>query len=47
MTGMPLARALSISDLMAATAGQLSSPQEFRHFLIDFRIGSGLSPQNA
>ena len=32
---------------MYFSATQASSPQELRHFLIDSRIGSGLSPQNA
>src|SRR6201994_635282 len=47
MTGSPLARAASISDLMYSRATQLSSPQEVRQRLIDSRIGSGRSPQNA
>src|SRR5271170_4273604 len=47
MTGSPLARAASISDLMYSRATQLSSPQEVRQRLIDSRMGSGRSPQNA
>src|ERR1700747_2877306 len=47
MTGSPLARAASISDLMYSRATQLSSPQEVRQRLIDWRMGSGRSPQNA
>src|SRR5262250_3078079 len=47
MTGKPFARAASISALMYSSATQLSSPQEVRQRLIDSRIGSGLSPQNA
>src|SRR5215471_9540840 len=47
MTGSPFAWATSISDLMYSRATQLSSPQEVRHRLIDSRMGSGRSPQNA
>src|SRR5437868_7880463 len=47
MTGSPLARAASISDLMYSSAAQASSPQEVRQRLIDWRMGSGRSPQNA
>src|SRR6516165_6496969 len=47
MTGSPLPRAASISDLMYLSATQASSPQEVRQRLIDSRIGSGCSPQNA
>jgi hypothetical protein len=47
MTGSPLARAASISDLMYSRATHASSPQEVRQRLIDSRIGSGCSPQNA
>src|SRR5213076_40407 len=47
MTGSALARAASISDLMYSRATQASSPQEVRQRLIDSRIGSGRSPQNA
>src|SRR6516164_8339019 len=47
MTGSPLARAASISDFMYSRATQASSPQEVRQRLIDSRIGSGCSPQNA
>src|SRR5246127_521560 len=47
MTGSPLARAASISDLMYSRATQLSAPQEVRQRLIDSRMGSGRSPQNA
>src|SRR6202040_580789 len=47
MTGSLLARAASISDLMYSGATQLSSPQELRQRLIDSRMGSGRSPQNA
>src|SRR5271155_577063 len=47
MTGSPLARAASISDLMYSRATQLSSPQEVRQRLIDSRMGSGRSPQKA
>src|ERR1700738_5054233 len=47
MTGSLLARAASISDLMYSRAIQLSSPQELRQRLIDSRMGSGRSPQNA
>src|SRR2546423_2246958 len=47
MTGSPLARAASISDLMYSRATQLSSPQEVRQRLIDSKMGSGRSPQNA
>src|ERR1700759_3545071 len=47
MTGSSLARAASISDLMYSRATQLSSPQEVRQRLIDSRMGSGRSPQNA
>src|SRR5271163_411736 len=47
MIGSPLARAASISDLMYSRATQLSSPQEVRQRLIDSRMGSGRSPQNA
>src|SRR5690349_11366564 len=32
---------------MKGSAVQASSPHEVRHFLIDSRIGSGCSPQNA
>src|SRR6202045_5066440 len=47
MTGSPLPRAASISDLMYSRATQLSSPQELRQRLIASRMGSGRSPQNA
>src|SRR5271170_5053380 len=47
MTGSPLARAVSISDLMCSRATQASSPHEVRQRLIDSRMGSGRSPQNA
>src|SRR5438445_8998534 len=47
MTGMPLARAASISVLMYRSAIQASSPHEVRQRLIDSRMGSGRSPQNA
>src|ERR1700719_4514376 len=47
MTGSFLARAPSISDLIYLRATQLSSPQEVRQRLIDSRMGSGRSPQNA
>src|SRR6266566_3619358 len=47
MTGSALARAASISDLIYSRATQLSSPHEVRHCLIDSRMGSGRSPQNA
>src|SRR6516162_11823893 len=47
MTGTPLLRAAPISVLMCSSASQASSPQEVRHRLIDSRIGSGRSPQNA
>src|SRR5690242_2312041 len=47
MTGSPLARAASISDLMCSRATQLSSPQELHQRLIDSRMGSRRSPQNA
>src|SRR5438045_6817986 len=47
MTGSPLRRAASISDLMYSRATQASSPQEVRQRLIDSRMGSGRSPQNA
>src|SRR5271169_924927 len=47
MIGSPLARAPSISDLMYSRATQLSSPQEVRQRLIDSKMGSGRSPQNA
>src|SRR4029077_17884209 len=47
MTGSPLARAAAISCLMCSRATQLSSPHEVRQRLIDSRIGSGCSPQNA
>src|SRR5271169_675000 len=47
MTGSPLARAVSISDLMCSRATQASSPQEVRQRLIDSRMGSARSPQNA
>src|SRR5271169_324370 len=47
MIGSPLACAVSISDLMYSRATQLSSPHEVRQRLIDSRIGSGRSPQNA
>src|SRR5580704_7865643 len=47
MTCSPLPRAASISDLMYLSATQASSPQEVRQRLIDWRIGSGRSPQNA
>src|SRR5208283_4973263 len=47
MTGSPLACAASISDLMYSSATQASSPHEVRQRLIDTRIGSGRSPQNA
>src|SRR5271157_117471 len=47
MTGSPLARAASISDLMYSSDTQASAPHEVRHRLIDSRIGSGRSPQNA
>jgi hypothetical protein len=45
MTGIPLPRAASISDLMYPRATQLSSPQEVRQRLIDSRMGSGRSSQ--
>src|SRR5438270_12924074 len=47
MTGSPLARAASVRDLMYSRATQASSPQEVRQRLIDSRMGSGCSPQNA
>src|SRR5215471_5509685 len=47
MTGRPLARAVSISFLMYSSATQASSPHEVRQRLIDCRMGSGRSPQNA
>src|SRR5438477_5478131 len=47
MTGSPFACALSISDLIWGSAAQASSPQEVRQRLIESRIGSGRSPQNA
>src|SRR5436305_8741757 len=47
MTGRPLARAVSINPLIYSSAAQLSSPQEVRQRLIDSRMGSGRSPQNA
>src|SRR6516165_3816424 len=47
MTGSPLPRAASISDLMCSSATQASAPHEVRQRLIDSRIGSGHSPQNA
>src|ERR1700758_4999622 len=47
MAGSPLACAASISDLMYSRATQASSPQEVCQRLIDWRIGSGRSPQNA
>src|SRR6266446_6657116 len=47
MTGIPLPRAASISDLMYSRAAQLASPQEVRQRLIDSNMGSGRSPQNA
>src|SRR5262250_2341796 len=47
MTGSPLPLAASISDLMYLSATQASSPQEVRQCLIDSRMGSGRSPQNA
>src|SRR5204863_5304549 len=47
MTGSSLARAAAISNLMYSRATQLSSPQEVRQRLIDSRMGSGRSPQNA
>src|ERR1700676_963654 len=47
MTVSPLARAPSISDLIYWRAAELSSPQEVRERLIDSRMGSGRSPQNA
>src|SRR4029077_20089787 len=47
MTGMPLAWALSISDLRYGMATQASSPQELRQRLIDSRIGMGRSSHNA
>src|SRR5215510_3125669 len=47
MTGSPLPRAASISDLMYLSAAQASSPHEVRQRLIDSRTGSGRSPQNA
>src|ERR1700758_4259341 len=47
MTGRPLPRAASISSLMYSRATRASSPQEVRQRLIDSRMGSGRSPQNA
>src|SRR5271169_5840716 len=47
MIGSPLACAVSISDLMYSRAIQASSPQDVRQRLIDSKIGSGRSPQNA
>src|SRR5436190_18044407 len=47
MTGSSLARAAAISNLMYSRATQASSPQEVRQRLIESRIGSGRSPQNA
>src|SRR5438477_10156545 len=47
MTGSPFACALSISDLIYGSATQAASPQEVRQRLIESRIGSGRSPQNA
>src|SRR5271169_5499764 len=47
MTGSPLALAASISDFMCSRATQASLPQEVRQRLIDSRMGSGRSPQNA
>src|SRR5271167_593250 len=47
MTGSPLACAVSISCRMYSRATQLSSPHEVRQRLIDSRMGSGRSPQNA
>src|SRR5205085_3153802 len=47
ITGTPLARAASISVLMYLRATQACSPQEVRQRLIESRICSGRSPQNA
>src|ERR1700722_18020815 len=47
MTGTPLPWHLSISERMYGSAVQASSPHELRQRLIDSRIGSGRSPQNA
>src|SRR6516225_6368335 len=47
MTGNPLPCAASISALMCSSATHASAPQEVRQRLIDLRIGSGRSPQNA
>src|SRR5215831_17729749 len=47
MTGSPFAWAASISDLMYSRATQLSSPHDVRQRLIESRMGSGRSPQNA
>src|SRR6266404_76118 len=47
MTGSPLVRAVSISDLMYSRATQLSSPHDVRQRSIDARMGSDRSPQNA
>src|SRR5277367_893059 len=47
MTGSPFPCAASISDLIDFRATQASSPHEVRQRLIDSRIGSGRSPQNA
>src|ERR1700746_726683 len=46
MTGSPLRRPASISDLMYSRATQASSPQEVRQRLIDSKMGSVSSPQN-
>ena len=47
LTGTPVSVAASISVLMYLTATQACSPQEVRQRLIESRICSGRSPQNA
>src|SRR5215468_9281740 len=47
ITGIPLARALSISAFRYGMATQASSPQELRQRLIDSRMGTGHSSQKA